>query len=79
LVKHPEITAKDYQLIPEIIEHGEIYRQNEKRYVLLHKNGKLYRAAIKTTQHGEIYFLSLFVTTKYLADVQIRNKFEKIR
>jgi hypothetical protein len=60
LVKHPEITAKDYQLIPEIIENGEIYRQNEKRYVLLHKNGKLYRASIKTTQHGEIYFLSLF-------------------
>jgi hypothetical protein len=47
--------------------------------VLLHRNGKLYRAAIKTTQEGEIYFLSLFVTTEDRADAQIRNKLEKIR
>ena len=79
LLKHPEITAKDYQLIPDIIEKGELYLQKEKRYALLYKNGRLYRAAIKTTASGEVYFLSLFATTEELANIQIRNKFEKIR
>jgi hypothetical protein len=27
LKKHPEITTADYQLIPEIVEHGEMYCQ----------------------------------------------------
>lgn len=79
LLKHPEITVNDYQLIPDIIENGELYLQKEKRYALLHKNGRLYRAAIKTTASGEVYFLSLFATTEELANIQIRNKFEKIR
>lgn len=81
LAHHPEINTEDYQLIPEIIESGEIYHQKEKTYVLLrHNNGTLYRLALKTTQAGdEIYFLSLFKTTQELADMQIRNKFKRIR
>lgn len=80
LISHPDITAKEYSLIPEILEKGEMYRQKTKRYVLLHKDGKLYRAAIKTTQdESEVYLLSLFSTTEELADIQIRKKFERIR
>ncbi len=80
LISHPDISAKDYALIPEIIENGEVYQQKEKRFVLLHMNDKLYRAAIKTTQDGkETYFLSLFTTTEELADIQIRKKFERLR
>lgn len=80
LISHPNISAKDYALIPEIIENGEVYKQKEKRFVLLHMDGKLYRAAIKITQdEKETYFLSLFTTTEELADIQIRKKFERLR
>lgn len=79
-LKHQDVTIDDYRLIPEIIENGELYQQQNKRYALLHKDGRLYRAAIKTTQDGkEVYFLSLFFTTEELADIQIRNKFERLR
>lgn len=79
-LKHQDIKIDDYRLIPEIIEYGELYQQQNKRYALLHKNGRLYRAAIKTTQDGkEVYFLSLFFTTEELADIQIRKKFERLR
>ena len=78
--KHPEIGLDDYQKIQEIVETGEMYQQNNYRYVLLKQDDQLYRAAFKVTQDKEkLYFLTLFRTTEELADLQVRQKFKKVR
>ena len=79
IAKHPKIGIADYQRIPHIIRDGEIYRQGNKRFALLHMDGVLYRAAIKiTADASKVYLLTLFRTTEQLAQMQIRNKFEKV-
>lgn len=76
MAKHPEVGMADYQRIPDIIRHGEIYQQGDKRFALLYADGVLYRAAIKITANGsKIYLLTLFRTTEALAQIQIKNKF----
>ena len=78
--KHPEIILKDYQNIPEIIESGEVYKQGSSRLIYLQKEDKLYRAALKRTEDKkENYYLTLFTTQEELADLQVRDRFERIR
>lgn len=78
--KHPEIGLEDYRRIQEIIESGDMYQQNNYRYILLKQGETLYRAAFKMTRDGEkLYFLTLFKTTEELAEIQVRKKFKKLR
>lgn len=80
LKKHPEIGIDEYRMIPGIVDEGEVYRQGEERLVLLKRDGKLYRAALKRTKDGqENFFLTLFTTTDDLAFREVVNKYERIR
>lgn len=79
-LKHPEVTIDDYRKLPEIIENGEMYETQIRRYVLLKMNEKTYRAAMKVTQDGsEVYLLSLVAQSDEKAEKEIRRKFEKVR
>lgn len=70
----------DYRLIPEIIDKGEVYKRSDLKLIYLNRNGKLYRLVLKRTSDGtENYFLSLFETKDRLADLQVRDTFERIR
>ena len=81
--KHPEVTIEDYQHIPEIIEKGNIYQQDDNKltYLLeMQKGDYLYRTAIKTTiDKKENYLLTLFKTSADKADKEVIKKFKKIR
>ena len=80
LERHAEIGLADYQLLPEIIEKGEVYRQEDLRLIYLWKDGKLYRAAVKTTRAKDRnYLLTLFKTNERAAYDEVREKYERIR
>lgn len=80
LVKHPNIGIDDYRLLPEIIANGEVYVKSGERLIYLRKDGKLYRAAVKTTRdkNGN-YMLTLFETSDDLAELQVKSKYQRIR
>lgn len=80
LDKHPDIGLEDYRLIPEILDQGEVYKQDDQRLVYLKRGDKLYRAGLKRTADGmENYFLTLFETTDARAKRQVVSKYEKVR
>lgn len=79
-LKHPEIGPEHYLNAQQIIDAGEVYQQNLSRYVLLHLNGELLRAAIKLTQdRSKVYLLTLFRTSDEKADKEVRRKFQRVR
>jgi hypothetical protein len=79
-IKHPEVVASDYFKIREMIKVGQIYRQGNKRFALLHVDGVLYRTAIKVTADNEkMYLLTVFRTTKEKATKEVVDKFVRIR
>lgn len=78
--KHPEIGLDDYRNIPEIIETGEVYKQDDTRLIYLKMGDRFYRAALKRTRDGkENYYLTLFTTTEKQADWQVRERYERVR
>lgn len=80
LEKHPDIGLEDYRKIQRVLSEGEVYRQTDVRLVYLKLDGKLYRAAVKTTGgRDENFFLTLFETTDNLAYEQVQKKFERVR
>lgn len=80
LDKHPDIGLSDYRRIPQILDEGEVFQQTGSRLIFLKQDGKLYRAATKTTgKKHENYFLTLFETTSEKALVEVRGKYKKIR
>lgn len=79
-ISHPDIGIDDYRKLPDIIETGEFYPTQKRRYVLLKVQEKTYRAALKVTQDGsEMYILSLICQSDEKANREIRNKFTRIR
>ena len=52
LVKHPDIGVEDYQKVQRVLDEGEVYQKSGKEewLVYLTLDGKLYRAAVKTTK-----------------------------
>jgi len=63
--KHPEITIKDYKLVQNMIDNGDIYQQGETRLIYLHQQDHWYRLALKRTGDGlKNYFLTLFRNDK---------------
>lgn len=80
LKAHPDIGVEDYRKIQQVLHEGEVYRQKEGRLIFLHLDGKLYRAAVKTTaSKEENFFLTLFETTEEKALPEVRQKYERIR
>ncbi len=80
LEAHPDMTLKDYRMIPEIVAQGEVYQQGEERLIYLWSKGTLYRASLKRTDDRlENYFLSLFKTTDKKADKEVRRKYKQIK
>lgn len=79
-VKHPEISVDDYRMIPDVVDHGEVYQQSNERLIFLRRNGKLYRAALKTTSKKDRnYFLTLFSTSDEAAYKDVVKKYDRIR
>jgi len=78
---HPEIGASDYRLAQRIVDEGELYRQDQWRILALWRDGgRLYRAALKRTMTGDKnYWLTLFPTTEDLANIQVREKYPRIK
>ena len=66
IINHPEITLKEYYLIPEIIDKTELLiyvsknGDQKKKILCFAENGKYYKVAIKTTGNKEENFLLSF-------------------
>jgi hypothetical protein len=77
---HPDIGFADYRKIQKIMDEGEVYKQVAGRIIYLKLDGKLYRAAVKTTvDKRENFFLTLFETSDGKALAEVRSKYEKVR
>jgi len=78
--RHPEIGLEDYMLVPEILDRGEVYKQDETRLIYLDLGDKYYRAGLKRTGDRKTnFFLTLFETTTRRAKKQVIEKYERIR
>ena len=78
---HPELTVADYQMIPLIIDQGEVYKRADEKLIYLFRGDLVYRAVLKRTKDGqENYFLSLLSSTSDInATRQVAAKYERIR
>lgn len=80
LAAHPEIGLAAYQLLPRLVELGEVYQEGTQRIILLADGDRLLRASIKVDEkRRRLYLLSLFETSKEAADRQVRQRYERIR
>jgi len=80
LTKHPEIGLQQYRMLPEIVDKGEIYKQDGAKVIYLRRDGKLYRASVKRTgDKSGNYVLTLFETTDKTALKNVKDKYERIR
>ena len=78
--KHPDLTPEDYCLLPDIIKKGEIFRQTDERIVFFKKDGRRFRAAVKTTRDGsENYLVHLQEITKERDYRSAVKQYERIR
>lgn len=56
---HPELTDNEYRLLPDLINKGAVIEQDKQRVVFFRRDGRLYKAVVKTTKSGdEIYMVS---------------------
>ncbi|MCE2563766.1 phage minor head protein [Komagataeibacter sp. FNDCF1] len=61
---HPDLTAQDYLALPEVLANPTVVaRQADRRILLFHWMGRLYRAAIKTTLDGSENYVMSFHRT----------------
>ncbi|KAB8123088.1 hypothetical protein D3W54_01325 [Komagataeibacter medellinensis] len=61
---HPDLTAQDYRALPEVLANPTVVaRQADRRILLFHWMGRLYRAAIKTTLDGSENYVMSFHRT----------------
>jgi len=66
--RHPEITAEEYGKLPDILAAPHIVAQDgDRRVVFFRRNGRDYRAALKTTQDGSETYLVSFHRTEAAA------------
>jgi len=80
LEKHQDIGLDDYRKIQRVLSEGEVYRQGDTRLIYLMLDGKLYRAAVKTTGgRDENFLLTLFGTSDEKAAREVRARYERIR
>ena len=78
--KHPLLTDEDYCLLPDLIKKGEIFKQSDERIVFFRKDGRRFRAAVKTTKNGrENYLVHLQEITKERDYRSAVKKYERIR
>ena len=73
--KHGDLSEADYRLVPQVLAGPHVVaRQDDRRLLLFHHDGQLYRAALKATADGsENYLLSFHRTTKEKARKALRN------
>ena len=58
---HPEIGLDDYRQLPDMVRHGLVIAQSDKRLVFFRQGKDLYKTVIKTTGNGEeLFILTLF-------------------
>jgi SPP1 gp7 family putative phage head morphogenesis protein len=79
LAAHPEIGLADYQLVPQLLDRGEVYADGDTRVVLLAESGKLYQAVIKVDSgRRRLYLLTLFRIKQAVAE-KVRSQLKRIR
>lgn len=61
LENHPELTADEYRLLPEIVEKGQVINRGDNKLVFFHVADRLYKLSLKVTGNRD----GLFVTTFY--------------
>lgn len=63
---HPELTDKEYRLLPDLVNKGAVIDLgNGQRLAFFHQAGRLYKAALKATRAGdELYLLSFYRANK---------------
>lgn len=60
---HPEILDDDYRLLPAIVNEGTVVQIGDQKLSFFRRDGKLYKAVLKTTADGnESYVVSVFRT-----------------
>ena len=59
-VSHPDLTAEEYQLLPEIFHKGRVIRENEHNIHFYAIRGRLYKAVVKITQKRHENYLTTF-------------------
>ncbi len=57
---HPELTDKEYALLPDVIQKGRIIQSGESKAVFFHQNDRVYKAVVKTTKDGAENYVDSF-------------------
>ena len=61
LTEHPDVSIRDYQQLPDIIENAQLIIQDRTyTLVFIKRNGKIYHAVIKATRDGKELYLTSF-------------------
>jgi len=56
--KHPELTAAEYRILPDIMAYGRVVQDGTNHLAMHYLDGRLYYAVIKSTGSGKAMFLS---------------------
>ncbi len=77
--RHAEMSLDDYRRIPDIVDRGDAYQQDDNRLIYLADGDSLYRLALKVTaERRELYVVSLFRTSRAAADKEVAQRLRKI-
>ncbi|MBF0444826.1 MAG: head morphogenesis protein, partial [Magnetococcales bacterium] len=60
LVRHPELTDKDYIMLPEVIEKGRLVQHKGRNALLLYSNNQSYVVVVKSAETANEVYLSSF-------------------
>ena len=59
VINHRDLEPEDYRRLPEVIQHGEIYVEDERHLIFFRESGgSLYQAVVKQTSNNQLYLKS---------------------
>jgi len=76
---HPELTAADYRLLPDLVDQGTIIQDGQRTLVFFMASGQLYKSVIKTTDTGGGNFLTSLIRTNQSELKRIQKKGRVLR
>lgn len=74
--KHPEVSAESFAIVAELIEKGEVLKQDDRNLILIGPGDLPWLAVIKRTENGLENYLSTFYrvqSSRYLRRLRLRS------
>ena len=77
--RHPELAPEDYAKVQLILDEGELFRKRDRELNgFVKADGRLWRAAVKTTRNGARTYLTTFHMAKPRDLASARRHLERI-